>query len=183
VVLKCADIAQKGANAWTATILSLTAVELSSSIYVITFVSTKKVKMKLVKGSNNKDCMGAAFAMVTDTSLEEVQKFCGHDGSQGYHAQEMTDYALSKRYAAITHFGKECYSNNEEAWDINLRDYITCIGVIGLKRKNGKTHAVATDGKLVYDPKGCTYTLDYIFEHEKILVFWQVEKLCSCKMT
>jgi len=139
--------------------------------------------MKLIKGNNNKDCMGAAFAMATNTSLEEVQEFCEHDGSKGYHSQEMIDYALSKRYATITHFSKDCYSNSEEAWNINLRDYITGnIGVIGFKRKDGKTHAVATDGRWVYDPKGGVHSLDYIFEYGKILIFWQIEKLCACKV-
>jgi len=135
--------------------------------------------MKLISGDNNQDCMGAAFAMATSTSLEEVQGFCGHDGSQGYTAQEMTDYALSKRYATITHFGKECYTN--DAPEIDFEKYIPGnVGVVGFQRKDGKTHAAATDGTTVYDPKGMTYPLEYLLENTKILIFWQIERLCAC---
>jgi len=140
--------------------------------------------MKLIPGNNNRDCMGASFAMATGTTLERVIDFCGHDGHEdGFENQEMVDYALSVGAAAITHTDDSVYTGFVPHYKIDLKDKIADnIGVIAYEEKNGKYHAVATDGKLVYDPRGITYGLDFLYKAiAGLKFFWQIEWITVAK--
>jgi len=136
--------------------------------------------MKLICGKNDKDCLGASFAMATGTSLEDVVAFCGHDGSEnGFESQEMLDYALSHNYATVMHLDPSVYSEALRH-NINLKKRVIGEpGVIGFKF-NGKHHAVASDGKTVFDPKGAEYSLEYALANKKLQIFWQLKRFCSC---
>lgn len=122
--------------------------------------------------------------MILEVSLQEIIDFCGHDGSEiidktladpfcrrAFHEREMADFALLKglNFTCIT---KDLWQSPDPG-NINVLNF-----------RNGKTderfrmliessysilcmarvipHAVACDGKMIYDPLGTIYPLDLL---------------------
>ncbi len=136
--------------------------------------------MNLIKGENNLDCILAAASMVMDIDLVELKKLIGHDGSEvifpsspvpycyrGFHIQEITDQAFLNGWSVMyiqRQFGLEPFMGDDPKFRIYTSDkrmatYLKKFpGIIG-GRSDDSSHAVAWDGKKVYDPRGKIYSL------------------------
>lgn len=138
--------------------------------------------MELIRGNNTRDCLGAAVAMVTNTSLQEVVDFCGHDGSvDGFDILDATEYALNRGFAILSYYGQSAYTESDKATPINFAKIIPGrTGIIGYRKASGACHAVATDGRTVFDPRGSVTSLEFFLSCQDILVFWRIEKVCTC---
>ncbi len=153
-----------------------------------------KIKsMTLQLQPNSWSCLATAFAMALDVNVADLIKDLGHDGSEilfpeingrrGHHIQELLDYCLANGVRVITidalplskYHGTESkqYMSNE---DINgrmatyLQDYY---GVLA-GSANGGNHAVAWNGKEIYNPSGI---IESDFEHLEIMHFFIIGKL------
>jgi len=125
--------------------------------------------MNLVKSPIHCQDIAACFATVTNSTLDEVFKFCGHDGRQiiwpkldlklrrrSFHIQEMVDFCLSKNYF-ITPISRRYLTlrMNETkivAWegkeaDVRFYNYLNhYYGVL-----SGPDHFCVWDGKKIHD--------------------------------
>lgn len=132
--------------------------------------------MKLIKQPNAWSCVGCAFAMATDTTLERFIIALGHDGSERwwpeipepygcrcFDVQECSIIAFNSGYFVHEirngyEYGPEDHAKRK----ITLPDgYLDTImnqhqGVLLVTPKYAEqnSHAVAWDGKQVYDPLG-----------------------------
>ncbi len=152
--------------------------------------------MDLIKGENNLDCILAAAAMVMDIDLVELKKLIGHDGSEvifpnspvpycyrGFHIQEITDQAFLNGWSVMyiqRKFGLEPFIGEDPPFAINVYDkrmatYLKRFPGIIAGVSDNKNHAVAWDGRMVYDPSGSVYTLRE-FNYD-IQEFWAFSKL------
>lgn len=143
--------------------------------------------MKLQKQPNKHSCLITAFAIVIDEDVNNLIKELGHDGSEvirqgesepfcyrGFHPQELTKLALKRHKALIIfdidlvlyHRGILSLISDESIYINQLM--INNIGVICGHYENSKSpHAVAWDGKKIYDPSG---DKDRAFEVESFLM-------------
>lgn len=147
--------------------------------------------MQLVKKDTRWGCLPAAFATVTDSTLEEIYDFCGHDGSEivwpqlydplrrrSFHIQEMTSFCLSKNFSVTTIARRFCCTQDlapdeilvfdNDITNARFHDYLQhYYGVL-----IGEGHAVAWDGHDILDPDGDikhSYQFDYFFIVAKLL--------------
>jgi len=154
--------------------------------------------MKLIKQSGG-SCLITSTAMVLNTDIKSLADMIGHDGSavvlpllpepacrRGYHLQEIIDCALKLGYTVTpieaapysTPDGKSEYPidfqiNNQE----RIFNYMhNSIGILTGLGKQWR-HAMAWDGKHIYDPRGYIYSLCDC----KIIVdcFWMFNKIKS----
>lgn len=154
--------------------------------------------MKLIKQPSG-SCLIASVAMVLDIDIKILNEMIGHDGSavvlpllpeparrRGHHLQEIIDCALKSGYAVTpievlpysTPDGKSEYpidfqiDNKERLFKYmrNSRGILTGLG-------SRWRHAMAWDGKRVYDPRGYIYSLCDC----KIIIdcFWMFDKIKS----
>lgn len=147
-------------------------------------------KMKLITSDNSWSCMAAAAAMVSGTSVAYITHMLGHDGSdhpwpapyehlhRGFHIHEIIDLFWLQFQQSLTPFVRKptCqphpdapeiparlpYSRDPEEWfqHVLLWNWgiITGIG-------KGLGHAVAWDGREVFDPRGYRYPYRLCAEH------------------
>jgi hypothetical protein len=124
--------------------------------------------------------MATSFAMVLDTSVEEVFKYTGHDGSaivfpnlndphcrRGHTTYEMVLFALSKGYGVTplspryTHESLVSGQQIEVFLDSALinKAYLQTDMVLLGQMPNGDGHAMAwsVDDRIVYCPSGYSY--------------------------
>lgn len=138
--------------------------------------------MKLITTKNSWSCMAAAAAMVTDTSVEHIAHMLGHDGSdhpwphpyehlhRGFHIHEIIDLLWIQFQQSMTPFVREpmCTphmkcpevpARSPYSADSSVRFIKALVhnqGIItGMIGELG--HAVAWDGKEVFDPRGYRY--------------------------
>lgn len=133
--------------------------------------------MKLITGYN---CLLASAAMVLDVHPDVLTQLIGHDGkkvifpelpasinTRGFHTQEITDCALEYEYAVTeieaiprsTPDGKREYPvefSDKKRFQNHINGHI---GIFTGSIK-GRGHAVAWDGKMIFDPRGKVYTFD-----------------------
>ena len=152
--------------------------------------------MKLIKGENNLDCILAAAAMVMDENLAELKKRIGHDGKErifpsapepycfrGFHIQEIIDQAFQMGWSVMyiqRQFGLDPVIGNDPVFVINVHDkrlsvYLKKFPGIIAGISNNKTHAVAWDGKMIYDPGGKIYPLREF--NYAVREFWAFSKI------
>lgn len=139
--------------------------------------------MKLIRQPNAWSCTVAALAMVTDSTIEEIIDYIGHDGSEtlnslpepscrkGFHQQELLDVALLMGHSMTVIEAEPVQLNSlEHEYEINkwgmfpstearFQFYLNMSPglIVGKARKCW--HTVAWDGDLVYDPNGHIYEL------------------------
>lgn len=139
--------------------------------------------MDLIHSTNFWNCTLAAAAMVTGKSLEELIELIGHDGSEiihpelnppgnrkGFHMQEIIDACLELGWAIVpieaipaqTATGVDCYTLESKRFknheDRFLHHLLGSKGIL-LGATKGYWHAVAWNGKKIFDPRGKKYTL------------------------
>ncbi len=151
--------------------------------------------MELIKGENNLDCILAAAAMVMGIDLVELKKIIGHDGHEiifpnapepycrrGFHIQEIIDQAFLGGWSVMyiqRQFGLDPFIGDDPSFFIEVSNkrmatYLKKFpGIIG-GRSVDKSHAVAWDGKMIYDPGGRIYSL--IEFNYDIQEFWAFSK-------
>ena len=149
--------------------------------------------MKLITGN----CLLASAAMVMDVHPDVLTELIGHDGKEiifpklpmpisirGFHIQEVIDCAFEYGYSvteiqalpSLTPDHKHEYLikfniSNDERF---LRHITYHKGIItGETKKCG--HAVAWDGEMVFDPRGCICKFDS-FDMD-ILNFYRFDKI------
>lgn len=154
--------------------------------------------MKLIKQSGG-SCLIASAAMVLNVDIKTLFEVIGHDGSavvlpllpeparrRGYHFQEIIDCALKLDYAVTpiealpysTPDGKSEYPidfqiDNKERLFNYMRNSRGILAGLGRQWR----HAMAWDGKHIYDPRGYVYSLCDC----KIIIdtFWMFNKIKS----
>ena len=136
--------------------------------------------MKLIQGENNLDCILTAAAMVMGINLIELKERIGHDGKEiifpnapepycrrGFHIQEIVDQAFLSGWSVMyiqKLFGLEPFIGNDPVFVIpfslkRLSVYLKKFPGIIAGVAGSKNHAVAWDGKMIYDPGGKIYPL------------------------
>ncbi len=153
--------------------------------------------MQLQRQLNDWSCVLAAVAMVFNADQRKLIKEIGHDGSEivlptlpeparrrGFHLQELIDCVVRRKYS-VTPIEVLPYSTPDGKADfpINfqvsyeerlLRHMHNTRGIItGLGKK--WRHAVAWDGKQIYDPHGLIYPSHDI--KIKIDCYWRFDKM------
>jgi len=143
--------------------------------------------MKLIKQTNDWNCIIAVTAMLLDTTIQELITKIGHDGSEvvfpelegpmqrrGFHIQEIIPIVLEYGYAMVP-IEMEPIStpngiNQFKIPKVNINKYmINRPGILlGKNVKSLWWHAVAWDGTLMYDPGG---RVGY-FNDFQIYTFW-----------
>ena len=141
--------------------------------------------MKLVTSPNSWSCSVAALAMVLGVDYDFVIKKIGHDGSEiinsnlrppgcykGFHMQELIEVAIDEGYALTpieaipvqTATGVDehvvvfpQYQDHEQRLQHHLN---YCSKGIIMGKLDKYWHAVAWDGKMVFDPRGQVYPFD-----------------------
>ena len=137
--------------------------------------------MKLIT-NNNYQCVIASFAMVMDTTIEDLETRLGHNGLdkvidapepacyRSFHPQEFVSLLLEDGYATtmielephLQHGTKllnhAVFLGRDRFFQALLRGSGVIFGVIGDGTK-GTGHAVAwcSDTHTIYDPRGYTY--------------------------
>ncbi len=141
--------------------------------------------MKLIRQPNSWSCTLAAAAMVFDSTIEELIKYIGHDGSEiivpslkppgcykGFHIQEIVDVALLFNYALVpieilpvqTPTGQHefaiekwgLFSSNQSRFDF----YFTGERGLLIGKAREYWHTVAFEEGMIYDPNGTIYNID-----------------------
>ena len=132
--------------------------------------------MKLQRAPISNTCLLTAFAMVLGVNAQDLMCSDPHEVMwpqlekpqryRGHHIQEMIDILWDYGYnvteiQALPRFGQlgctETYLlfDNDMAME-RIQRYMTgSVGVI-----TSPTHAVAWDGKMIYDPKGTMYPIE-----------------------
>ena len=155
--------------------------------------------MNLVKNPNNWSCLLASVAMVLDKSIEELVGAVGHDGSdivfphlpepgkrRGFHIQEFISVILKSGFAMTpievlpysTPDGKHefpvDFPNHEERfWNLMYNS----VGILTGLRTRWR-HAVAWNGKRIYDPLGSVYS-HHDIQNFRIDVFYRFDQIKS----
>ena len=134
--------------------------------------------MKLIKQSGP-FCLVASAAMILDTTIEELHKEIGHDGTEfwwegkmrGIHIQEiiMCVRRRNKSLTPIEMFPTVSYLSDgcdpkmifnvphaEVRFYMMIRDHR---GILVGETDSGNPHACAWDGMKVFDPRGWIYDL------------------------
>jgi len=134
--------------------------------------------MKLIKATKPWNCVIAAAAMAMDCTIEELEKLIGHDGGEivrdspspanrrGFHIQEIIDVAWQKGFSVTPIEAKPIGTIGDGKFspikmnEMRFQEYLDDnIGILtGQARRFG--HAVAWDGKMVYDPRGHIISFD-----------------------
>lgn len=134
--------------------------------------------MKLVESPNRWSCLPCSFAMALDISLSEMLGRIGHSGDaivwpdlpeplrrRTFHIQECTAVCLYLGFGVTEYqFGPMLTADGINVLEITpLIDIAKLMSVskgvlIGKGRKRG--HAVAWDGKHVFDPLGMVYDIE-----------------------
>ena len=128
-------------------------------------------------------CLLASAAMVLDINREALIDRIGHDGGeivfpeqpepmkrQGFHIQEIIDVAVESGYWVMpievmpssTTDGKNNFDIEIKDHGQRLTDHMADWPGIIVGRSRRMNHAVAWDGKMVYDPVGKIYAFDDI---------------------
>ncbi len=152
--------------------------------------------MILQRNPNAWSCLPTSFAMVIDEPVDWFIDAIGHDGSAepygipglkiGFHVQECIDAVWCLGYSCTPieyaptlipyESGPVKEVNHTYFNDVRFRKYLeTSIGVICGKVTGRKIagHAVAWDGKQVFDSRGYTYLLG---EHDFVpMCLWIVQ--------
>jgi hypothetical protein len=146
--------------------------------------------MQLLTQPNRWSCLATAFAMVLDISYEELIKQVGHDGSEvwfprmgepsrrrSFHIQELVDAAWKRGFAVteieVSPIVGRAYDSQIRPLDLGSRARIERYmqgtrGVLGVVSGMGRRHALAWDGKEIFDPTG-------IKSDSRILDGWDIE--------
>lgn len=156
--------------------------------------------MKLQVSPNNWTCMATATAMALDKPLYEVIEGLGHSGSEsvwppewnhlpaGYHIHEIIDYVWMQHAKPVTPFVRRpmvtpAYDCPDQVAkfarepDLEKRFKHRIAGRVGIMTgviSKGRGHAVAWDGRNIYDPRGYVYSLDTArqFYNYYVDTFW-----------
>lgn len=154
--------------------------------------------MQLVRNPNSWSCLLASVAMVLEMTIEELIEEVGHDGSEivcpdlkspgnrkAFHIQEFISIILEKGFA-ITDVAIRPVSTPDGKceYEIKFPDSMKrfrrlMAGVKGIiVGKNREWyHAVAWDGKIIYDPAGHIYSFDEMTMD--ILTFYRFDQIKS----
>lgn len=138
--------------------------------------------MQLQLNPNDWSCLATAFSMALDIPLAQFIDMVGHDGSQqpyrdkrfyrGFHLQECIDICFKLGFACTEiqyYFGsKPSVESGESVPIYSIEDcsfrFVTYLGLsnLGVITGVGKRlgHAVAWDGKMIYDPRGHIYSIE-----------------------
>lgn len=155
--------------------------------------------MNLIKNPNGWSCLLASMAMVLDKSIEELIEAVGHNGSnivfwnlpepgkrRGFHIQEFIPMILKSGFAmtpievlpystpdGVHEFPIDLPNYEERLWNLmnGHRGILT-----GLRTR--WRHAVAWNGKRIYDPLGSIYGHHNI-QNFKIDVFYRFDQIKS----
>ncbi len=158
--------------------------------------------MKLQVNPNDWSCLAASFSMALGIPIAEFIRLLGHDGSGqpyknnsfhiGFHKQECIDICLYLGFACTEiqcYYGSKPFEGAIESIPVyplkdcesRFKHYLrkTQRGVItGLGKRFG--HAVAWDGKFIYDPRcpGTIYQFEDANEHHfKPQTLWMLTKM------
>jgi hypothetical protein len=151
--------------------------------------------MKLLQQEDRWSCLPTSLAMVLDLTIIQVLTAIGHDGSEiiypdkdepfkrrGFHLQEIVDAAYLLEHAIVTIEGHPILVSmdydeypifNQEQITNRLGSYLfSSIGILTGRGKNGNYHAVAWNGKEIYDPTGPeVYSInDFIIESYNMVI-------------
>lgn len=148
--------------------------------------------MQLIKQKNRGQCLITAHSMCMGMSVDRVLVEIGHDGMEkihpdleepfcyrGFHQQEIIDHAYTHDTAVIHIEGlpgalsggatDELYIVQfKEPHEDRLLRYLESTSEAIILGKNTLTdvwHAVAWDGKQIYDPQGTIYPLENATDH------------------
>jgi hypothetical protein len=133
--------------------------------------------LKHLRQPNGWSCMATSFAMVLDTTVEEIFKYTGHDGSavafpslndphcrRGHTLYEMVHFALTKGKAIVpfqpTYAHMSLHSGEQQDVLLNpeLIDqlYAQSNMVLLGRMPNGSSHAAVWNygAQIVFDPNG-----------------------------
>lgn len=155
--------------------------------------------MNLIKNPNAWSCMLASVAMVLDKTTNELIEAVGHNGSQiifpelpepakrrGFHIQEFIPMILKSGFAMTTievlpystpdgkhEFPIDFPNYEERFWNLMSNS----IGILTGLRTRWR-HAVAWNGKRIYDPIGSVYG-HHDTQNFRIDVFYRFDKIKS----
>lgn len=132
--------------------------------------------MRIQKAPSN-SCLPCAFAIACDVPVEDFINRTGHHGEEvawphyndnkkyrGWHLQECQEVAYEYGFVSMPLFLETSLGHTpEEAIYVknNARDFLNHSRTVLID----EVHAVACDGKTVFDPKGKTYPLgDSIYQ-------------------
>lgn len=157
--------------------------------------------MKLIRNPNPWSCMLCSVAMVLDMEIIELIRKIGHNGSKvvfpvlpepgrrrGFHLQEFITIAIDRGFAVTpiealpyaTPDGKHEYPINFPDFKIRFQKYM--IGVPGILTGLARQwrHAVAWNGKDIYDPRGqiCSFK-ELKRSGMNIDIFWRFDQIKS----
>jgi hypothetical protein len=133
--------------------------------------------MKLQRQPNSWSCFPTALAIACDVSIKKVLKIIGHDGSQiirpkledpfnrvAFHSSEIICAAWELGFALTEFPVSRILGYNGDFFELpklDVHQYLKDQPGIILGSGFWKTpHAVAWDGKLIYDPNYSTYELN-----------------------
>jgi len=147
--------------------------------------------MKMIK-MDTPQCLLYSSAMVLDCEPSDLVTEIGHDGMEvcwpelekpfcfrSFHPQEIMDCFVRRGYGFLvidrkSFLGPDGVAPKEVVLDPNrIHAYMKNPGILVGCTKNGLPHAVAWDGKIIYDPNGYNYSR----EHFDITEFWCQVKL------
>ncbi len=150
--------------------------------------------MRLQKQPNRWSCLPTSFAMVVGLPVEKIIDKIGHDGSEiiipeekepdrrrSFHIQELIDICYLLNYAVIPIQAIPSIGSFHDPYNIistekseeRILSYLeNNIGVITGLSRSGRNHAVAWDGRKIYDPNGSTYGISRFL----IETFWAVKR-------
>lgn len=163
--------------------------------------------MRLQKATNKWSCLIDSFAMAMDQPAHRLIEVIGHDGSrrcykdesfrQGFHIQECIECCLIAGFACTEiqgYYGSTPFFGSTEIVPVYTLDVcelrfehwlrITSRGVLtGTVQRSVGTqvgHAVAWDGKMIYDPRGHIYAFEDSAEHNfRPQTMWMLTKMES----
>jgi hypothetical protein len=123
---------------------------------------------KCIKQQNLWTCFPCAVAMATNSTVQEIIDFCGHDGSafdlesiylgkrKGFTVFEMLKFVISKDYytGAIFNFNSDNkFPENTVCFDFTLNLKSTnCLILVESFKLPGVSHTIYWDKENVYDP-------------------------------
>lgn len=163
---------------------------------------------QLIKSDNNQ-CVLASFAMVMNTTMENLEKRLGHNGLErvldeapepscfrSFHPQEFIDLLLDDGYAATMIELNPCLQHGSQlvnhaafiGQDRFFQALLRGDGVIFGRLETSKTgHAVAWDAATatIHDPRGYSYrwNKDQDFNPRQFFLIQKVEETCMTTFT